>query len=169
MERILVIGSPGSGKSYFSRALAEVTGLPLYHLDNIYWKDTGEHISREELRLRLAPILAGERWIIDGNFSATFEYRLAHATTVMLLDIDFDICEAGIRSRVGMARSDIPFVEADVPVELIEAARRYRSYTMPKMLEVLNRYPRVKLLRFYTREEVNNYLHCLNIGGNYGE
>ena len=37
MERILVVGSPGSGKSTFSRALGELTGLPLIYLDRLFW------------------------------------------------------------------------------------------------------------------------------------
>ena len=37
MNKVIVIGCPGSGKSYFSKVLHNVTGLPLYHLDNIFW------------------------------------------------------------------------------------------------------------------------------------
>ena len=37
MERAIVIGCPGGGKSTFARALAEKTGLPLHHLDMMYW------------------------------------------------------------------------------------------------------------------------------------
>ena len=33
MNKVIVIGCPGSGKSTFSRALHELTDLPLYHLD----------------------------------------------------------------------------------------------------------------------------------------
>ena len=39
MERILIIGGNGSGKTTFSRALAEVLHLPLIHLDTLYWRD----------------------------------------------------------------------------------------------------------------------------------
>ena len=36
MQRILIIGNCGAGKSTFARALAEKTGLPLVHLDKLY-------------------------------------------------------------------------------------------------------------------------------------
>ena len=165
MKRILVIGAPGSGKSTFSRSLAQLTGLPLTHIDRLYWNERGEHIGREELVTRLLPILEGEGWIIDGNFSATFPLRLEYATTVILLDVDFEVCEAGIRTRVGTYRPDMPFIESEIPLELIEAARRYRSYTLPKMLAALNEHPRVKLIRFDSREKANEYLHLLKTGG----
>ena len=167
MERILVIGSPGAGKSHFSRALSAATGLPLYHLDMLYWNERGESCTREELVSRLLPILEGERWIIDGNFSATFPLRLSYATCVILIDVDFEVCEDGIRSRVDTVRDDIPFVESEPREELIEAARRYRTYTLPKMLDALKQHPRVKLLRFDTRENANNYLQSIITGGSY--
>ena len=167
MARILVIGSPGAGKSHFSRALAAATGIPLYHIDMLYWDENGGYCSRDELVARLGPILEGDRWIIDGNFSATFPLRLSYATDVILLDYDFEVCEEGIRSRVGTPRADMPFVEGEVPTELIEAARRYRTHTLPKMLKAMEGHPRVKLLRFDTREKANDYLQSIITGGSY--
>ncbi|MCH5316325.1 MAG: AAA family ATPase [Eubacterium sp.] len=49
-NKIIVVGCPGAGKSTFSRKLAEKTGIPLYHLDALYWKEDWTHISREHLR-----------------------------------------------------------------------------------------------------------------------
>ena len=49
MKKVIVIGCPGSGKSVFSRALAKVTGLPVYHLDMMYWNADGTEITRELL------------------------------------------------------------------------------------------------------------------------
>ena len=161
MSRILVIGSPGAGKSVFSRRLAEITGLPLTHIDNLYWNEKGEYIERSELVEKLTPILQGDSWIIDGNYSATFAYRLSCATHVILLDVDFDTCRAGITDRVGKPRADIPFVESEVPADLIEAARRYQSYTLPKMLKSIEEAPRVKFIHLNSREDANNYLHSV--------
>ena len=74
-RKILVIGCPGSGKSTFSKNLRDITGLPLFHLDNIWWKPDKSHISREEFDQKLDEILRTDRWIIDGNYSRTFETR----------------------------------------------------------------------------------------------
>ena len=66
MNRVLVIGCPGSGKSTFSRALAEKTGLPLIHLDQLYWNADRTTVEKQVFRRRLEDSLEGESWIIDG-------------------------------------------------------------------------------------------------------
>ena len=75
MNKVIVIGSPGAGKSYFSKQLASSIELPLYHLDNIYWKEDRTHISRDELILKMNDIMDGDKWIIDGNYMSTKLYR----------------------------------------------------------------------------------------------
>ena len=56
MKKIIVIGSPGAGKSVFSQKLKDAINMPLYHLDMIYHKADGTHISREELEEKLIEI-----------------------------------------------------------------------------------------------------------------
>ena len=101
MKRVIVIGSPGAGKSTFSRNLRDRTGLPLYHLDNIWHKPDRTTISREEFDERMGAILAKDRWIIDGNYSRTLELRLKLCDTVFLLDYPLEVCLAGVNDRIG--------------------------------------------------------------------
>ena len=69
--RIAVIGCPGGGKSTFSRTLRNMTGLPLYHLDAIYWKPDRTTLSREEFYPLQQAIIQQDKWIIDGNYQST--------------------------------------------------------------------------------------------------
>ena len=78
-NRIIVLGCPGSGKSTFARALAARTELPLIHLDSVWWRADGSHISRDEFDRALSELLAGEKWIMDGDYSRTYEVRLRAA------------------------------------------------------------------------------------------
>ena len=64
MKKVIIIGSPGAGKSCFSRKLKEITNLPLYHLDMLYHKKDGTHISKEELEEKLRNILTLKRNIL---------------------------------------------------------------------------------------------------------
>ena len=66
MKRVIVIGSPGAGKSTFSRKLRDITGLPLYHLDNIWHKPDRTTISREEFDERLAAVFIYDRKEMSG-------------------------------------------------------------------------------------------------------
>lgn len=99
-QKIIVIGCPGSGKSTFSKKLHVITGLPLFHLDNINWNSDKSHISREEFDQRLDEILQRDKWIIDGNYNRTFEVRFKACDTVIFLDYSFEACMNGIQERI---------------------------------------------------------------------
>jgi len=106
-ERILVIGSPGSGKSTVARALAATTGLPLHHLDQLYWQPGWIETPRPEFEARLATVTAEPRWIIDGNYSGTLATRLAAADMVVLLDLSPFRCAWRIVRRWWAARGEV--------------------------------------------------------------
>ena len=111
MERILVIGCPGSGKTRLAKLLGEKLDLPVVHLDNLWWTDGWQNVSREEFDARLEEVLEGERWIIDGNFSRTMPLRLQHCDTIVYLDYSRWQCLAGMTQRVianyGKSRPDM--------------------------------------------------------------
>ena len=157
-NRILVLGCSGSGKSTFAKKLAARTGLPLIHLDNIWWKADRTHISREEFDLRLAEVLQGEKWIIDGDYSRTYEPRIAACDTVIFLDLDEEECMAGITERVGKARTDIPWTEQTLDPELVEMVRSYRETKRPKLLELFDKYPEKLVIIFTTRAAADAWL-----------
>jgi len=92
MRRVLVIGSGGAGKSTFARRLAQCAGLPLIHLDAIYWKPGWLETPKEEWTQVVESLLAGERWVMDGNYGGTLEQRLASCDTVVFLDLPRSLC-----------------------------------------------------------------------------
>lgn len=111
MERILIIGCSGSGKSRLSRALGEKLGLPVVHLDQLWWKPGWENVSVQEFDEQLDAVLETERWIIDGNFSRTMPLRLQHCDTIIYLDYSRWACLLGMTQRVvgnyGKVRPDM--------------------------------------------------------------
>ena len=92
MRRVLVIGSPGAGKSTLSHALARRTGLPLHHLDRMFWLPGWVERDRDEGRAELAKVLAQDCWIIDGNYGSTLPLRIARADTAVWLDYPTALC-----------------------------------------------------------------------------
>jgi hypothetical protein len=104
--RVMVVGFAGAGKSTFSRALAARTGLPLVHLDLQYWKPGWTNPSDDEWRETLVELLAGDAWILDGNYVETLDLCLERADTIFLLDTPWWRCAArafvrGIRRPAG--------------------------------------------------------------------
>lgn len=88
-ERICVLGPSGSGKSTLADAIGRKRDLKAIHLDQLYhlphtdWQMRPE---KEFLALHDEAI-AGERWVIDGNYSKCLPERLQRATGLILLDI----------------------------------------------------------------------------------
>ena len=99
MQRVLVIGSPGAGKSTFARQLEARSGLPLIHLDREYWRPGWVETPRDEWRVRVEQLVAGPRWIIDGNYGGSLATRLSRADMVVLLDLPWWTCVARLVRR----------------------------------------------------------------------
>ena len=161
-DRIIVLGCAGSGKSTFSRELQRLTGLPLIHLDNIWWRADRTHISREEFDSRLQAVLQGEKWIVDGDYSRTYEARFGACDAVVFLDFSEEDCMAGITERIGKRRSDIPWVEDRLDPELVELVKNYRSVNRPRLYGLMEKYPDRRLLVFRTRGEAQAWLRAFS-------
>jgi adenylate kinase family enzyme len=87
MQRIVVAGSPGSGKTYLSRALGRSLGLPVIHLDVLYWRPGWVASDTASFRVRVAEAIAGEGWIIDGSFSGlAMDLTLARADQLIVIE-----------------------------------------------------------------------------------
>ena len=82
MKQIIIIGCPGSGKTYFAKQLSEILQIELFHMDNIYWKKDKTHISREELVCRVDEIMSQSEWILDGNYISTIKQRIKGADII---------------------------------------------------------------------------------------
>lgn len=92
MRRVLVIGPCGAGKSTAARQLGDKSGLPVIHLDRIYWRAGWVEPPPEEFAARLDDALNGPAWIIDGNYGGSMELRMGHADTLVYLDFPIPLC-----------------------------------------------------------------------------
>jgi adenylate kinase family enzyme len=86
MRRVLVIGCSGAGKSTLSRKLAAALGLPLVPLDRAYWRPGWVQPTKDEWRRIVEALVAEPAWVMDGNYSGTFDLRMLRADTAIWLD-----------------------------------------------------------------------------------
>ena len=163
MKKIIVIGCPGSGKSTVSRALHNKTGIPLYHLDMMYWNADKTTVEKSVFLERLSTVLEKDEWIIDGNYSSTMELRMAACDTVFFLDYPLDVCLGGIKERRGKPRSDMPWIETEEDAEFIEFIKSYNEQQKPKVLELLKKYSDKNIIVFKSREEADAFLNGENL------
>lgn len=112
MNRIMVIGvSSGVGKSTFARRLGELTGLEVTHLDRLYWKPNWVEASKEEFIEAQQQVVLNNEWIIEGNYTDTFDIREPHADTIIYLELPLWVCLYRVLKRRvqyhGKTRDDI--------------------------------------------------------------
>lgn len=162
MNKIVVVGPSGAGKSEFSRKLNKILNIELFHLDNIFWNEDKTHIEREEFDNKLSDILHKDRWIIDGDYSRTYEVRFKNADTIFFLDYPKDICLEGANSRIGKKRDDLPWIEEEFDKEFKEWIINWFIVTKPILIELINKYKKDKsIIIFKSREEANDFINSL--------
>ena len=159
MEKVIIIGCPGAGKSTFARKLKEKTGLPLFYLDMIWHKADGTNISRDEFDGKIKEIMKKKQWILDGNYIRTLEMRLKECDTVFLLDYPLELCLEGASSRIGKERPDMPWIESELDLEFRQFIVDFPRDSLPKIYELLKKYEKEKELHiFRKREDAEEYL-----------
>jgi len=83
-----VVGTSGSGKSTLGAALAARIGADYLELDSVFHQPGWVPLPREQFRERVAAAVAGERWVIDGNYTSQVKDLVwARADTVVWLDL----------------------------------------------------------------------------------
>lgn len=158
MGRLLIIGSPGSGKSTLARELAQLTGLPLVHLDMLYWNPDRTRVERDIFLDRLHKALEGDRWIIDGNYISTMDMRMDYCQTIIFLDYPVEVCLEGIANRVGTIRTDIPWVETELDLEFSQYVQGFQQEVRPRVLELLEKHREKEIHIFRDRNQTQVFL-----------
>lgn len=159
MKKVIVIGSPGAGKSTFSRRLSAATNLPLYYLDMIWHRADKTNISQQEFDIRLEEILKKEEWIIDGNYARTLKARILSCDTIFFLDYPVDLCLSGVYSRIGKPRVDMPWIETEPDEELIKIIRDFPLDQRPEIIKLLKEAKANKtVVSFESRSEAEEFI-----------
>jgi adenylate kinase family enzyme len=87
MQRIAVVGNSGSGKSTLAKALATRLDIDHTEIDAIYHQADWQPLAEPEFVARIDSATAGERWVVDGNYSAVRGLIWARADTIVWLDL----------------------------------------------------------------------------------
>lgn len=166
MERIMIIGCGGSGKSTLARQLGDKLGIPVVHLDKLFWTPGWVSVTEEEFDRRHEAVLAQERWILDGNFNRTIERRLERCDTVIYLDFSRVACLLGVLKRVvttyGTVRPDMgEGCPERIDFEFLQWVWNFNKNKRQKYYKLLVQQKEKKVLIFKNRRQVVKFLESL--------
>lgn len=161
------MGPGGAGKSVLARRMGERTGLPVIHLDAHYWSAGWVEPPREAWDRKVRELIAGERWIMDGNYGRTVGVRFAAADTIVFLDFPRRISIPRVVRRAimyrGKTRPDLAEgCPEQVPLEFLRYLWRYPRDSRPRIVAAMNdsgAHARHVVLR--TPREVERFLDSL--------
>ena len=163
-NKIVLVGSGGSGKSWLAKRIAELTDYPLYHLDNEFWKPGWTESPRDEFIKRQQEIIKSEKWIIEGAYNSTLEMRFVAADLIIFLDINRIISIVSAAKRHGKKRSDLPDYLDENTIfskdffELCKYIWSYPKKGRKTVITLHEKYPDKILLHVKTRGEVQRLL-----------
>jgi adenylate kinase family enzyme len=169
VERVLVIGSPGAGKSTLATELARLTGLPLFHLDRLHWSAGWVEREPADYLDELRDVLARPRWVIDGNYGSTLALRLERADTVIDLALPGWQCLLGIVRRAiayrGRTRPDMaPGCEEKIDWEFLVYTARFRTAGRRRIEATMRGYSG-RRITLRSRREARAFLETVKQGG----
>jgi adenylate kinase family enzyme len=168
MDRIAIVGCSGGGKSTLARALGERLGLPVIHLDNLFWKPGWTESRLEDFRPKVEVVAGEPRWIIEGNFTSASALRFHRADTVIWIDLPIWLCLWRAFARMlfnfGRTRPDLsPGCPERFDIAFYAYIWNWNRVTRPKMAGALAELaPAARLVRLTSDRQKAAFLVGLN-------
>ena len=165
VNKILIVGSAGSGKTTFAKELSSIINLPVIHLDKEYWKPNWEKPDHDEWVNKLDILLNKDKWIIDGNYRSTLKHRLEKADMIIFLDYSRKVCINGVLSRIdkyeGKVRDDLSegCIETFDP-EFLKWVWDFPEKYRPEIIETLKNTDKLVVI-LKNRQQAKKYLSNL--------
>lgn len=169
-SRIVIIGRPGGGKSTLARAIGGRMGLPVVHLDRLFWLPGWVAVDRATFRRRIADALAGGRWVVEGNYPGALDLRLPRADLLVEVELPRARCIARLLWRAcrhrGRDRADRPDgCPERFNRRLLARAWHFGRDTAPKLEKGIARHgPGVHRIRLASDREMAAFLAGLEAG-----
>lgn len=166
MERIVIIGCAGAGKSTLARQLGEKLGLPVVHLDKLFWKPGWVESTKEEIDKKILEEMEKPKWILDGNYNRTMPMRVAKCDTVIYLDFSRFACLMGIGKRFitnyGKVRPDMgEGCPERIDWEFLQWVWNYNKNKRLQNYRLLNASPHAEIIILKNRNQVRRFLASL--------
>lgn len=162
INRISIIGGPGSGKSTLTNILSKELNIPAIHLDSINYNANWVEVDKSKRDAIISSKAKEERWIIDGNYNKTLKQRLDRADLIIWLDYSTLAHIKGVCKRVtknyNKDKPDIPGCKERINFTFLKYVITYNKKKRPKVCELLKDIPDEKILLFKRQKDLNRWL-----------
>ena len=99
MKKIMIFGTPGSGKTHFAEKLGTITKIPVFHLDKYFYSANWQEKPEQDFLDDLYGILEQDTWILDGNCMHSLPLRWKEADTIIYFKMNRFLCLYRILKR----------------------------------------------------------------------
>ena len=156
-RRFVVMGPPGSGKSTLARAIGARFGVPVFHLDQAYFRPGWVVVPAEVFAAEVARVAALPGWVIDGNYIDTIGPRFAVADVVVYLDVPTWVMVLRVLRRTlvnyGKVRADAAAgCEELVSLGFLQFVWTFNRLRRQRNLKLVRGFPRLVLVVRDVRE-----------------
>ena len=166
MERILMVGCGGAGKSTLARQLGEKLNLPVVHLDSIFWLPNWVERNRDEFDELVRQELMKDQWIMDGNYNRTMPERVKYCDTIIYLDFSRLACVFGVLKRIITTYGTVrPDMGAGCPerfdLDFLKWVWNFNKNKRERYYRLLNETPHAQTIVLKNRRMVKSFLKTL--------
>ena len=170
--RINVLGTSGSGKSTFSKKLADKLNVPYVQLDELFWKPNWTESSDEEFFSKIEDALSPDEWVLDGNYRRSTPVKWKRVQMVVYLDLPFHTVLFRVikRSLIRSFKNEelwagnretfwkTFFTRDSIILWTLKMFHKNRK-DYPKLFEKPE-YSHIKFIRLRSTKEVDDFLHA---------
>lgn len=164
MQKVMIVGCSGAGKSTLANRLGEITGIPVIHLDALFWKPGWVATPRDEWSQVVKNLVKADKWILDGNYGRTLDIRISEADTIIFLDVArsaalFRVMKRRFQYRHRTRPDMADGCQEKIDLQFIKWIWNYRRRKRPAIIAKLDNVRSTKrVITLRTRQDIEEFV-----------
>lgn len=173
INRVLILGCSGTGKSTLAKLIGKKFNMEVIHLDQHFHKPNWEMRDIEEFREIVKKLILKDKWVIDGNYSKTLPDRIKRADLIIFFDFPSYFCvyrilKRSFKTKLGIEiRTDLAegCEEKWFDKEFVKFVWNFKKTHIPLTYHIIetSNFDKEKLIIFTKRSEANAFIRNLNL------
>ena len=161
VNKISIVGGPGTGKTTLAENLGKKLNLPVYHIDGIHHLENWQKRDTDERDKIILDKISTSEWIMDGTYKSTLEKRVENSDMVIFLNYSKLARVKGILSRYikhrGEEKPEIPGCKEKMDFEFIKFTMNWDKTKKELVYKALEKNQNKKIFIFKNRKKLNKW------------